>query len=156
MSGKLYLPDAEIVDALRALCRYETHGGYVWAGVMQDGELMCVPCLRANYRQVFRATRDPRDQSGFALRGYTNSGESSQTEHCAHCNEAVWEHDEPNAIHCDQCQMITINGVACHERGCPNNGSRWDAESGTWIKQRTCRDCGCTVDRNAECCNGDE
>jgi hypothetical protein len=34
---KLYLPDSSELEALRALCRYETHGGYVWAAVMSDG-----------------------------------------------------------------------------------------------------------------------
>ena len=33
--------------------------------------------------------------------------------------------------------------------GCPNMGARWDAESGEWIKQRKCFECGCTV--NAGC-----
>ncbi len=151
--GKLYLPDPENVDALRALCRYETHGGYVWAGVMDDGELMCVPCLRANYRQVFRATSDPRDRSGFALRGYTNSGESEQTEHCAHCDEAIWEHPDANTMRCDRCELLSINGVPCHERGCPNVGGRWDGAD--WIKQRECFECGCTVDAEDACCSAE-
>jgi hypothetical protein len=47
---------------LRALARYETHGGYVWAAVMSDDELMCTPCVRKNYRQVFTATSDPTDR----------------------------------------------------------------------------------------------
>jgi hypothetical protein len=89
---KLTLFDFYNLETLRALCRYETHGGYVWAGVMSDGELLCVSCLRAEYRQVFRATRD-NDESDFALVGYANSGESEETEYCAHCNAPVWEHD---------------------------------------------------------------
>lgn len=47
-------------------------------------------------------------------------------------------------MHCDQCEMLSINGHACHESGCPNRRARWDGE--TWIKQRVCFDCGCTVD----------
>jgi hypothetical protein len=53
-------------------------------------------------------------------------------------------------VTCDQCQMLSINGVACHETGCPNIGARW--ESGTWVKQRKCFDCGCTVDASEPCC----
>ena len=90
---KLILPDSDNLETLRALCRYETHGGYVWAGVMSDGELLCVPCLRAEYRQVFRATRDS-DQSGWALVGYVHSGESESTEYCAHCNAPIWTHED--------------------------------------------------------------
>jgi len=37
-------------------------------------------------------------------------------------------------VHCDQCQMLVINGVACHETGCPNMGARWDVDAGVWIK----------------------
>ena len=89
-TNKLYIADSDNVESLRALCRYETHGGYVWAGVMSDCELMCVPCLRANYRQVFAETRDASN-SGWALQGYTNSGASEATEYCCNCNKTIWE-----------------------------------------------------------------
>jgi hypothetical protein len=61
--------------------------------------------------------------------------------------------DEPT-ITCDRCQMLSINGIACHETGCSNMGSRWDGS--TWIKQRECRVCGYTCDADAECCESDE
>jgi hypothetical protein len=57
-----------------------------------------------------------------------------------------------HTIHCDQCQMLSINGVPCHETGCPNSHSRYDADSDTWIKQRECFECGCTVDADDPCC----
>jgi hypothetical protein len=59
-------------------------------------------------------------------------------------------------IHCNQCQMLSINGVACHEIGCPNTGARWDRVNDCWIKQRECRDCGCTVDADDPCCSAME
>ena len=59
-------------------------------------------------------------------------------------------------VKCDRCQMLSINGIACHETGCPNMGARWDSESGEWIKQRKCFTCGYTVDADDECCNGEE
>lgn len=62
------------------------------------------------------------------------------------------EDDSPQ-MSCDQCQMLSINGVACHETGCPNMSARWDAESGEWIKQRKCFDCGCTVNADDPCCS---
>ena len=31
--------------------------------------------------------------------------------------------------------------------------ARWDAESGEWIKQRKCFECGCTVDADDPCCS---
>ena len=59
-------------------------------------------------------------------------------------------------LRCDQCQMISIQGVACHETGCPNSGARFDDESGEWIKQRKCFECGCTVDAEDPCCSESE
>lgn len=85
--------DGQPLNVLRALARYQTHGGYVWAAVMKDGELLCVPCVRENYRQIFRATRAPARRDGWAVAGFANSGDSESTEHCAHCNRAIWEHD---------------------------------------------------------------
>jgi hypothetical protein len=28
---------------------------------------------------------------------------------------------KPRRVHCDQCEMLAINGIACHEHGCPNS-----------------------------------
>jgi hypothetical protein len=57
---------------------------------------------------------------------------------------------------CNQCEASMINGVFCHESGCPNTRSRYDAESGEWIKQRKCFDCGCTVDADDPCCSDEQ
>ena len=64
--------------------------------------------------------------------------------------------DKLPQMSCDQCQMLSINGVPCHETGCPNTHSRYDADSSEWIKQRKCFDCGCTVDADELCCSGEE
>lgn len=53
---------------------------------------------------------------------------------------------------CNQCEAAMINGVFCHETGCPNSNSRYDANSDTWIKQRKCFECGCMVDEDDLCC----
>ena len=78
------------IDALRALARYQTHGGYTWAAVMDDGELVCTRCIRDNYRQVFRSTRD-QWRDGWQVEGLTNSGESEESASCANCNREIWE-----------------------------------------------------------------
>lgn len=34
-------------------------------------------------------------------------------------------------VKCSQCAALVLNGVACHERGCPNNKksrNRWDED----------------------------
>ena len=76
--------------ALRALARYETHGGYQWAAVMSDGDLLCPTCIRENYREVFRATRD-QDRSGWAVDGLAGSDSAEHTEYCVNCDRPVWE-----------------------------------------------------------------
>lgn len=56
-------------------------------------------------------------------------------------------------INCDHCNAAMIQGVFCHESGCPNYCSRFDIESGRWIKQRRCFECGYDCDRDDPCCN---
>lgn len=43
---------------------------------------------------------------------------------------------------CNQCASMIINGVFCHERGCPNASKVWDPMTETWNKYRTCFWCG--------------
>ena len=59
-------------------------------------------------------------------------------------------------IRCNQCEITRINGVICHETGCQNTNARYDADSGEWIKQRKCFECGSIVDADETCCNGEE
>ena len=45
---------------------------------------------------------------------------------------------------CDQCVALMINGVFCHETGCPN------------IKRKIeCHDCGCEIEDGQVCCQDD-
>ena len=53
---------------------------------------------------------------------------------------------------CNQCQMLSINGVTCHETGCPNQNSRWDEDTEEWIRQYECFYCGFMVDEGETCC----
>ncbi len=57
---------------------------------------------------------------------------------------------------CNQCEAIVINGLICHERGCPNEGARWDSDREAWIRQRKCFDCGFMVDVDDPCCAASE
>lgn len=46
-------------------------------------------------------------------------------------------------IACSQCQALAINGVPCHELGCPN-------------EPRECEECGCAIEshhRHCQDCN---
>lgn len=55
-------------------------------------------------------------------------------------------------MRCDQCEALMIQGVFCHETGCPNQGSRFDAGQEIWIKQVTCNVCGYEYDHDVACC----
>lgn len=37
---------------------------------------------------------------------------------------------------CNQCDSAYINGVFCHEHGCPNRNKIWDNEEGEWINPK--------------------
>lgn len=65
-------------------------------------------------------------------------------------------HFTQDRVRCDQCQMVAINGIACHEIGCPNMRARWDKKSQSWVKQYECFECGCKADIGTVCCGGDE
>ena len=53
---------------------------------------------------------------------------------------------------CNQCAVLYINGVFCHETGCPNQGKRWDNVEGEWVRYIECRECGSDVREGEECC----
>ena len=58
-------------------------------------------------------------------------------------------------MHCDQCEMVSINGVACHEFGCPNRYKEWDPEDKTWDETFECCECGQMhddIDEADRCC----
>lgn len=56
-------------------------------------------------------------------------------------------------MRCDQCEALMINGVFCHESGCPNTHARWDHFESEWIPQRKCFECGTWVDADEQCCD---
>ena len=72
------------------------------------------------------------------------------------CEDGARFFFDPPRMSCDSCEMLSINGVPCHETGCPNSKSRWDADNGTWIRQRRCHECGCTVDKDDPCCSAEQ
>ena len=81
------------IESLRALARYKMHGGYTWAAVMADGALLCTRCVRENYRAVYDETKrtDGAANTEWRCVGVTNSGDSEETEQCAHCGRVLWE-----------------------------------------------------------------
>jgi hypothetical protein len=62
---------------------------------------------------------------------------------------------DDNIPHCDSCQMSNINGVNCHEFGCPNQKKTWVPNRG-WVKYNKCGECGNEVEEGESCCGGDD
>jgi hypothetical protein len=58
-------------------------------------------------------------------------------------------HTDP-PMKCDQCQWARINGVFCHEIGCPNSGKKWMGDRG-WVRVVECSNCGCDIEQGDRC-----
>jgi hypothetical protein len=59
---------------------------------------------------------------------------------------------------CDQCEALSINGMFCHETGCPNSRKTWVAEREQWVLFVPCFECGSDVEvgTSCDCQNSDE
>ena len=74
----------------------------------------------------------------------------------AHPACTVAARNQPTRISCDQCAALMINGIFCHETGCQNSRSRYDAADDRWVRQRKCFECGFSVDYDDPCCSADQ
>ena len=85
----------QTLEQLRNLARYRYHGGYTWAAIMSDGALLCVRCVRDNYRQVFTATRDRGVNAQWQCEGVTDSGGyDGEGAYCCHCDAVLFDSTE--------------------------------------------------------------
>jgi hypothetical protein len=58
--------------------------------------------------------------------------------------------NQEETFRCNQCAALMINGVFCHETGCPNSRKRF--VDGEWILFLECFECGSEV-REGESCD---
>lgn len=84
------------LHSLKQLRRGKVHGGYRWAMVAYDGELICESCVTDNYRQIFRATIARGCHStnpDWRFIGLANSGEHDDDAPacCANCGKVIFE-----------------------------------------------------------------
>lgn len=84
------------LQKLKQLRRGKVHGGYRWAMVARDGELVCESCVADNYRQIFRATiaRDCHATNpDWRCIDVTHSGEHEDSEPaaCVNCGKVIFE-----------------------------------------------------------------
>lgn len=68
--------------------RYAWPGGYALALVMTDGGILCPNCVRAEYRQIIRATRDG-SRDGWGAAGVDHAGNWDDPETCDHCGATI-------------------------------------------------------------------
>lgn len=54
-------------------------------------------------------------------------------------------------MRCDSCEMLSINGIPCHETGCPNSRKTWDADRQEWVLYVPCFICGFDVEQGTVC-----
>ena len=54
-------------------------------------------------------------------------------------------------MRCDRCEALMINGMFCHETGCPNSGKIYLAEIDMWVRFLKCHECGCEVEEGTAC-----
>lgn len=52
---------------------------------------------------------------------------------------------------CDQCEAARINGVFCHETGCPNARKTWLPDRQEWVLFVNCWFCGGEVEAGEVC-----
>jgi hypothetical protein len=111
------------------------------------------------------SSADVETVSGFGCRlsapGYLDCTEWSVFDSVSECESYLDEYypedddsdDEETTSHvkCDQCEMVSINGVACHEIGCPNSKKTWNESAQTWLKVRECFNCGFEVYGDEPC-----
>ena len=57
-------------------------------------------------------------------------------------------------VTCDQCSSMVINGLFCHEHGCPNEYKSWEGEE--WVKYYKCAECGFSIKEGDLCSCNDE
>ena len=113
-------------------------GGYPLFAITDDGAALCKSCTRDNWPAICGSVRSG-SKDGWQVIAVDVNWEDSNLS-CDHCGDKIESAypgtaTESAAVRrgCDQCEALTINGVYCHETGCPNAWKDYDVE---------CRFCG--------------
>lgn len=100
-------------------------------GYAEDGAIYCVNC--------FDGDPDAEDVGALFAGAEFDCAEPT----CDGCGEvfedvSVIHYGDPCRVcghreRCDQCEACMINGVYCHETGCPNTNKVYDSDEDRWI-----------------------
>lgn len=97
-------------------------GGYVVEYIIDDGDTLCGLCAADPLNPVEFANEDscPDDWNIIGSQLLEGSREFEHDAVCSGCNLDLWgDDDDDDTAKCNQCDSSTINGVFCHEYGCP-------------------------------------
>lgn len=114
------LTTRETKDAIRN--PYAFPGGYPKYLILDDGAALCMSCARTEWPQVCDSLRR-NVADGWRADAVDINWEDPDMQ-CAHCSdliESAYGEPTPATPRCDQCAELMINGVRCHETGCPNS-----------------------------------
>ena len=85
---------------LSAYVKYAFPGGYEIYGITGDGGILCVDCIRANYADIYRDTRENDKGNGYNS-GWEIVANTTEAEvencHCSHCNKMLGYYNEATA-----------------------------------------------------------
>ena len=104
-----------------------------WSATNEDFPNAGKKCPKCN--EAMRKHSDPEK----AKKGYKN---------CPKCNTTYSPESQTKQASiikeakCDQCEMLSINGVPCHEKGCPNQTHECKGcNAKIPMNQKYCEDC---------------
>ena len=119
------------------------HGAFVCA----DGQHLCNACVVEHFDLCRNAPANPcnSEQKQWAIIGC----DQPNGQECSNCYKTIGDIPVPRFA-CNQCEAAMINGVFCHEAGCPNTHERFI--EGEWVAVRKCFSCGREVLGAADCC----
>ena len=125
-------------------CASEEFGNVAFFAIMPD-ERKAFPELGSAYGLALEES-----EQGFVNCTVYDTPEQYET--AVYDAEKAQESDEDEGEHfrCDQCEALMINGVFCHETGCPNIKAKYI--DGAWVKFYECFECGYEV-REGEVCD---
>jgi len=86
--------------------------------VCADGGFLCDQCIHNERERIDEVDPQCLDDDQWRIIGQQ---ESTDTEKCDHCGQIILRDATVRITLCSDCDACVINGVACHEHGCPSS-----------------------------------